>query len=141
MGWASGGDIFDPVAQGLIDAGASDDIKRQVLGTLIDKLQDGDWDTEDESMREFADDPIIAAEFVKRGVGADLDGGTLGVTDDGTAWTLTCDERPRCGQIDTPPLTIAGHDELVRVWFGHQRELHEGDGQVGGWMLLGEAAA
>jgi hypothetical protein len=58
MGWASAGEIFDPVAAALIEAGASDDLKRRVLGMLIDKLQDGDWDTEDESLSEFAHDQV-----------------------------------------------------------------------------------
>lgn len=71
MGWASAGEIFDPVAQALIDLGADEQTKRRVLGTLIDKLQDGDWDTEDESLAEFADDPVIVALFAERGVGGD----------------------------------------------------------------------
>ena len=68
MGWASASRIFDPVAQGLIDAGASDEIKRNVLGDLIGALQGEDWDTEDESLEEFKDDPVIVAVFAEHGV-------------------------------------------------------------------------
>lgn len=69
MGWASGGSrIFDPVTRALIAAGANDDIKRQTLGPLIDELRELDWDTEDESLEEFRDDPVIVALFRERGV-------------------------------------------------------------------------
>jgi hypothetical protein len=68
MGWASGGSIFDPVAKGLIDAGASDEIKRRVLDGLIEALQDNDWDTECESLAEFADDPVIVEVFAEHGI-------------------------------------------------------------------------
>ena len=76
MGWGSAGyRIFDPVAQGLVDAGASDDIKRRVLSVLIDALQENDWDTEYESLEAFADDPVIVAVFAEHGI-------TLGGDDD-----------------------------------------------------------
>jgi hypothetical protein len=68
MGWASASRIFDPVAQGLIDAGASEEIKRRVLGDLIGVLQGEDWDTEDESLEEFGDDPVIVAVFAEHGI-------------------------------------------------------------------------
>ena len=147
MGWASASGIFNPVAAALIEAGASNDLKRRVLGKLIETLQDGDWDTEDESLGEFRDDPVIVAEFVKRGVCDEIDAyaggvtGLLGVTDDDTAWTLTCQGREGCGPLDTRPLTVAGHDELVRAWAAHEQERHDGDGEVPDWMLLGGEAA
>lgn len=147
MGWASAGEIFDPIATALIEEGASDTLKRKILGKLIDVLQDGDWDTEDESLREFANDPVIVAEFVKRRVGQEIElvsgevTGVLGVTDDDTAWTLTCDGRPGCGQLDARPLTTAGHDELVRAWADHEQERHGGDGEVAEWMLLSDEVA
>lgn len=63
MGWSSANPIFDSVAQELIDAGASDELKTRVLAKLIGQLQVGDWDTEDESLGEFKDDPAIVAAF------------------------------------------------------------------------------
>lgn len=63
MGWASAGQIFDPVAKALVELNAPDDMKRRVLGDLIGALQDGDWDTEDESLDQFKDDPAIRAAF------------------------------------------------------------------------------
>lgn len=63
MGWSSANDIFNPVARALIDANAPDDTKRKVLGNLIGGLQDGDWDTEDESLEDFLDEPAIVAAF------------------------------------------------------------------------------
>lgn len=68
MGWASAGEIFDRVADGLIEAQASEGTLRKVLGPLITQLQDGDWDTEDESLGEYADNPVIVALFAERGV-------------------------------------------------------------------------
>jgi hypothetical protein len=67
MGWASGGEIFDEVAQALIEAKASDELKQRLLTRLIDKLRDGDWDTCDESLERFADDPAIVAAFADNG--------------------------------------------------------------------------
>ena len=67
MGWASAGDIFDSVAQGLIEANASNTLKRRVLGALIDKLTMDDWDTQYESLRLFKDDEMIVALFADRG--------------------------------------------------------------------------
>lgn len=68
MGWASGGDIFDSVAHALIEAKASGELKYKTLGPLIDKLRDGDWDTEDESLEQFGHDPIIVALFRERNI-------------------------------------------------------------------------
>jgi hypothetical protein len=68
MGWASAGPIFDSVAQGLIDAGASEEIKRRVLGDLIGTLQGEDWDTEDESLEAFRGDQVIVDLFAEHGV-------------------------------------------------------------------------
>ncbi len=63
MGWASAGAIFDPVAKALVDLNAPDEVKIRVLGDLIGALQDGDWDTEDESLETFKDDPAIVEAF------------------------------------------------------------------------------
>lgn len=71
MGWASAGDIFDPVAKALIDANANDEVVRRVLGRLIAKLQDGDWDTEDESLEAFRDEPAVVAAFADNGITLD----------------------------------------------------------------------
>ncbi|MFF7880989.1 hypothetical protein ACH40F_08075 [Streptomyces sp. NPDC020794] len=68
MGWNSANRIFDPVAQALIKAGADDDTKRTVLRDLIKELQEGDWDTEDESLEDFLDDPAIVQAFADRNV-------------------------------------------------------------------------
>jgi hypothetical protein len=68
MGWSSANDIFNPVARSLIDAGVSDSTKLVVLGGLIRQLQDNDWDTEDESLEDFLDDPAVIRAFADRGV-------------------------------------------------------------------------
>lgn len=76
MGWASGYDVFDPVAKALIQSGASDEIKRAALGPLIEALQERGWDTEAESLGQFADDPVIVDLFAGYGITLDEDDGT-----------------------------------------------------------------
>lgn len=68
MGWNSANRIFDPVARALQRAGADDQTKRTVLGDLVKELQDGDWDTEDESLEDFLDDPAIVTAFADHNV-------------------------------------------------------------------------
>ena len=63
MGWASAGAIFDPVAKAMVELKAPDEMKTRVLGDLIGALQDGDWDTEEESLDLFKDDPPIVEAF------------------------------------------------------------------------------
>ena len=63
MGWASGGEVFDPVAQKLIDLGADDDIRHQVCSVLIAALRNRGWDTEGESLGGVFDDPAIVQAF------------------------------------------------------------------------------
>ena len=78
MGWNSAGDIFDPVAKALVELNAPDDMKIRVLGDLIGALRDGDWDTEDESLDQFQNDPAIVEAFRQHDViikcGAEDDG-------------------------------------------------------------------
>lgn len=68
MGWNSANLIFDPVAKALIELKAPDELKTKVLGDLIGALQEGDWDTEDESLDEFEDDPAIVEAFRQHNV-------------------------------------------------------------------------
>lgn len=75
MGWSSGGAIFDGVAEALIDAGASDEVKRSVLGRLIGFLRGEDWDTCDESLDQFRGDPAIVAAFAEQGITREPDTG------------------------------------------------------------------
>lgn len=63
MGWGSARDIFDPVAQTMIDLGASPEKMREVLIPLIGNLVDNDWDTADESLEKFQDHPVIVECF------------------------------------------------------------------------------
>jgi hypothetical protein len=63
MGWGSARDIFDPVAQVLIDLKATPDKMREVLTPLIRQLVENDWDTTDESLEKFQDHPAIVECF------------------------------------------------------------------------------
>lgn len=143
MGWASAGAIFDPVAQALIDLGADRDTKRKVLGTLITALQEGDWDTEDESLQQFRHDVDIVALFKEHGVGTSVDGDeTEGIIDysaHSDRWMLSCRGRRGCGELDSGDGSSAEeHDRLVHAWAEHDRDVHGGDGRVNAWMLIGD---
>lgn len=65
MGWASANPIFDRTAQALIDNEAPDRLVTNVLAILIESLTDGDWDTLDESIECFEDNPAVMAAFRK----------------------------------------------------------------------------
>lgn len=76
MGWGSAGyRIFDPVMAALIEAGASDEIKKRVAAGLIGVLRENDWDTEWDSLDQFADDPAIVEVFAEHGIEAEDDDG------------------------------------------------------------------
>lgn len=136
MGWASGGAIFDKVAYALVKADASDDLMRAALGPLIEALQDGDWDTEDESLNEFGDVPVIVELFHQHGVGNTFwDGnaeGELDWSEQGDMWSLRCN---RHGLLASKP-DAAGHDELVHDWAAHAQAEHGGNGHVDQTVLL-----
>lgn len=68
MGWASGGAIFDPVCYELQRSHLWPETRKKILVTLITTLQEGDWDTECESLGEFENDPVVVAAFQECGV-------------------------------------------------------------------------
>lgn len=68
MGWGSAFEIFNTVADGLIEANASDDVKERVLGGLIGSLRAEDWDTELDSLQDYLDDPAIVRAFASNDV-------------------------------------------------------------------------
>lgn len=68
MGWASAGNYFEPVAQALIDNGASDDVIFHSCKALISALQEGDWDTAEESLGLFQEHDAVVRAFRECGV-------------------------------------------------------------------------
>jgi hypothetical protein len=68
MGWASGNEVFELVADALVEAGASDDVKQAVCSALIGALRIRGWDTAAESMGLYADDKAIRAAFREHGI-------------------------------------------------------------------------
>ncbi len=72
MGWNSAGDIFDPVCTLIVEAVEAESIPvetaTKVLAKLIERLQDGDWDVEDESLEQFVDYPFVVEAFKTQGV-------------------------------------------------------------------------
>jgi hypothetical protein len=63
MGWASAGHIFEAVADATIDAHLDERQQKEVLAPLINELLVGDWDTWDESIDEYRNQPGILAAF------------------------------------------------------------------------------
>ena len=78
MGWAAGSEVFNRVARDLINIRATEWAKRQVLGNLINELRDMGWDTIDESLYEFRNDPVIAGLFKEHGFELPGDVGPIG---------------------------------------------------------------
>jgi hypothetical protein len=68
MGWASGSEVFDPVAKALIDGGADDTLKTNVCSVLINQLRERGWDTEEESLGLFEEDDAIVRAFRQNGI-------------------------------------------------------------------------
>ncbi|MDX3247173.1 hypothetical protein [Streptomyces sp. ME18-1-4] len=68
MGWGSGYLIFNTVADALTEAGASNEVKEAALTKVIAGLQQGDWDTELDSLQNYLDDPAIVKAFAANGV-------------------------------------------------------------------------
>lgn len=68
MGWGSAYSLFNTVADALIEANASDEIKERALGKVIARLQEDDWDTELDSLQSYLDDPAIVAAFANNGI-------------------------------------------------------------------------
>jgi len=140
MGWASAGSIFDPIAQALIDERASVELKRKVLVKLIEVLRDGDWDTEDKSLSQFRHDPAIVSAFYTAVDGRELEEyGRIGY--DNGNWEVEC---RRCGTLDWADAalhdveySVEKHNLLLETWAAHEREHHDGDGEVPDWLRIG----
>ncbi len=61
MGYASGGEIFDRVADKLVELKAPEELTIEVCAVLTEALRDMDWDTVDESVDRFlAHSAVIA---------------------------------------------------------------------------------
>ncbi|MFI5880868.1 hypothetical protein [Streptomyces sp. NPDC051554] len=72
MGFGSAGyKLFDPIARALIEAGASDELKEKTLTPHIAHLQEEDWDTEEDSLELFLDDPAIVKAFANNDITRD----------------------------------------------------------------------
>ncbi|MDX2697581.1 hypothetical protein [Streptomyces ipomoeae] len=68
MGWGSAYSLFNTVADALIEAEASDEIKERALSKVISRLQEDDWDTELDSLQSYLDDPAIVRAFANNGI-------------------------------------------------------------------------
>lgn len=60
MGWCSGTEIFDVVAEAVLE----DLPKEEILGRLIDVLEDHDWDCQCDS--DYWNNPLVRKLFEER---------------------------------------------------------------------------
>lgn len=63
MGWCSGTEIFDPMAEAILAVDLSDKTKVQLLIKLIRTLWQNDWDCESDSR--FYKDKLVRKALVK----------------------------------------------------------------------------
>lgn len=68
MGWASGGEVFEPVADVMIHMKLTDAEMYLISVALINGLQSRGWDTENESLGMYQDYPAIVAAFKDCGI-------------------------------------------------------------------------
>lgn len=68
MGWGSAYSLFNTIADALIEAGATAEIKERALTKVIAALQADDWDTELDSLQSYLDDPAIIRAFAANGI-------------------------------------------------------------------------
>ncbi|WP_228973425.1 hypothetical protein [Streptomyces sp. DH12] len=68
MGWASASRIFEPAADAMLRTGATAAQKTEVLSALVKALLEGDWDTAEESLGLYEDDPAIVEAFRRHGI-------------------------------------------------------------------------
>lgn len=118
MGWSSAGRIFDPMARALVQGSYTDEQVRELLRLLAGLLMDGDWDTEDESIQEFADHPGVCLAIRQARGNIHLDGeddhAVLDYEVDRDRWVL----RDRSGAVvEEGPGTAEEHDRLVRLFY------------------------
>jgi len=68
MGWASGNEVFGPVADALISTNAPPNVTQAVCEALISRLRSRGWDTEEESLGLYEEHPAIVRAFAAHGV-------------------------------------------------------------------------
>lgn len=68
MGWGSAYSLFNTMANALIEANASDEIKERALTKVIARLQEDDWDTELDSLQSYLEDPAIVRAFANNDI-------------------------------------------------------------------------
>jgi hypothetical protein len=68
MGWSSANAIFDTMALKTQELGIPEPQRIEILATLVELLQDQDWDTEDESLADGLGDAAVVEAFRRRGI-------------------------------------------------------------------------
>ena len=50
MGWSDGSEVMNRVIDAVKPHVANDEVRKSIYTPIIEALEDGDWDTQDESM-------------------------------------------------------------------------------------------
>ena len=61
MGWCSGTNIFDPVVKTILHEQVDDLVKIKIIKSLVQSLQDSDWDCESDS--DYWKHPLVRTAF------------------------------------------------------------------------------
>jgi hypothetical protein len=150
MGWSGAHDIFNGVADVLIQTGVNSEAIRLTLLRLIRELQARDWDTEDESLDQFRDHPLIVSVFYAAEVGDSLDSlsaqrvtGRISSSMEPAAWLLSCEGPDGCGPVfqrlwsGSRADVARQHNEVLQAWADHDTTRHGAVGaEVDDWRLM-----
>lgn len=73
MGWSHGSEVFDPVAEKMIEIGVPPQQQTEIASALISALRDQDWDDPEESLSAFGRHPAIVEAFARQDITLDDD--------------------------------------------------------------------
>lgn len=68
MGWGSAGGLFNDIVHAMIDGGVHGDNLTDICEKIIRQFQEGDWDTEEESLEAFDRHPDVVEAFRRCGI-------------------------------------------------------------------------
>ena len=63
MGWGSAGGLFNDIVHAMIDADVHGEKLTDICEKIIRQFQEGDWDTEGESLEAFENHPDVVKAF------------------------------------------------------------------------------
>lgn len=132
MPLTEGNDVFNRQATEYLREDLNPNVLYRLTFTLIDSLQQQDWQTEADSLDQFRTSLPIVAAFYNNGVNNsvdEIDSAHLEYDPDAREWSLVCNNCHT--NVARAPLTAAGHDQLLHTWSAHDIGEHGGEGKLG----------